>query len=79
MGALSLLLIAAGAVLTFAVDAAVEGVDVAVLGIILMAVGVIGLIGHLATRGSLGGGAWRAERHISPDGRHVVEEMHGRL
>jgi hypothetical protein len=37
-------LIAAGAILTFAVDVAVEGIDLDVVGVILMAVGGIGLL-----------------------------------
>jgi hypothetical protein len=40
----SLFLIAVGAILTFAINADVSGIDIAVVGWILMAVGVIGLI-----------------------------------
>lgn len=40
----SLLLIAAGAILTFALDVTVSGVDLDIVGWILMAVGVVGLI-----------------------------------
>ena len=42
--AFSLILIAAGAILTFAVTATVSGVDLAVVGVILMIVGGIGLL-----------------------------------
>ena len=41
---ISILLIAAGAILTFAVNASVEGSDIAVVGIVLMAAGAVGLL-----------------------------------
>jgi hypothetical protein len=41
---ISLLLIAAGAILAFAVSTAVEGVAVTTIGVILMAVGGLGLL-----------------------------------
>jgi hypothetical protein len=37
-------LIAVGAILTFAVNASVSGVDIATVGVILMIIGVIGLL-----------------------------------
>ena len=40
----SLFLIAVGAILTFAVEATVSGIDIATVGIILMIIGVIGLL-----------------------------------
>jgi membrane-bound ClpP family serine protease len=40
----SLFLIAVGAILTFAIDATVSGIDIATVGIILMIIGVIGLL-----------------------------------
>jgi hypothetical protein len=40
----SIFLLAVGAILTLAVDATVAGLDIAVVGIILMAAGVLGLI-----------------------------------
>jgi hypothetical protein len=40
----SLFLIAVGAILYFAVDANVSGLEISTIGIILMVVGVIGLI-----------------------------------
>ena len=39
----SLLLIAAGAILAFAVNATVSGIDINVIGVILMVAGAIGL------------------------------------
>lgn len=44
----SLLLIAVGAILTFAVTTKVNGIDIAVVGVILMIVGVVGLLISLA-------------------------------
>ena len=40
----SLLLIAVGAILKFAVDASVQGIEISTVGVILMIVGVIGLL-----------------------------------
>ncbi|MCB0997612.1 MAG: hypothetical protein KDB21_21120 [Acidimicrobiales bacterium] len=76
MAAFSLLLIAAGAVLTFAVDVLVDGVDLAAVGVILMIVGGVGLVVSLLRGRSAG---FRTERHVSDDGRHVVEETHSVL
>ena len=40
----SLFLIAVGAILTFAINASISGIDIATVGIILMVVGVVGLL-----------------------------------
>jgi beta-lactamase regulating signal transducer with metallopeptidase domain len=40
----SLFLIAVGAILTFAINASLSGIDIATVGIILMVVGVVGLL-----------------------------------
>jgi Domain of unknown function (DUF6458) len=40
----SLFLIAIGAILKFAVDATVSGIEIATIGVILMVVGVVGLL-----------------------------------
>jgi|HigsolmetaAR202D_1030399.scaffolds.fasta_scaffold30401_3 membrane-bound ClpP family serine protease len=73
MGALSVLLIAAGAVLTFAVETEAEGINLNTLGVILMVVGAIGLIASVA-RGSMLGFSSTRTRRMSPDGRTVVEQ-----
>ena len=52
---LSILLIATGAVLAWAVTAEVSGIDVQVAGVILVVVGVIGLFASLAFWSSWGG------------------------
>ena len=54
----SLILIAAGAILTWAVNATVSGVDINTIGVILMVVGAVGLILSLmfwSTWGGVGG------------------------
>ena len=72
MGALSVLLIAAGAILTFAVEREADGVNLDTLGIILMIVGAVGLLASVV-RGSMLGFASTRTRRVSPDGRTVVE------
>jgi hypothetical protein len=72
MGALSILFLAAGAVLTFAIDDSADGVNLDTVGIILMIVGGLGLIVS-AMRGSWLGFSSVRERHVSDDGRTVVD------
>ncbi len=72
MGALSVFLIAAGAILTFAVSASADGVDLRAVGVILMVVGAVGLIASLM-RGTMLGFTSTRERSVSADGRTVVE------
>jgi len=58
----SLILIAAGAILTWAVNATVSGVNIHTIGIILMVVGAIGIVLSLmfwSTWGGVGAGARR--------------------
>jgi hypothetical protein len=52
---LSIFLIAIGAILAWAVDAEVSGIDIQVAGIILLVVGVIGFIASLVFWSSWGG------------------------
>ena len=72
MGALSILLIAAGAILTWAVQDNSTGFDLHTIGIILLVVGIVGLIASLA-RGTMMGFRSVRESHVSGDGRTVVE------
>jgi len=51
----SLILIAAGAILTWAVNATVSGVDINTIGVILMVVGAIGLVMSMMFWSSWGG------------------------
>ena len=61
----SIFLIALGAILTFAVDAEVSGLDINTVGVILMVAGAIGVIVSLI---------W-IDRATAPRGEtHVVEE-----
>ena len=58
----SLILIAAGAILTWAVNATVSGLNIHTIGVILMVVGAIGIVLSLmfwSTWGGVGGGARR--------------------
>jgi Domain of unknown function (DUF6458) len=75
MGALSLLLIAAGAILTWAVTDNSTGFDLHTIGIILLVVGAVGLVASLVSGTFMGFRSTR-ERHVSSDGRTVVEEEH---
>ena len=52
----SLILIAAGAILTWAVDATVSGVNIHTVGVILMVVGIVGLLISLVFWSSWGAG-----------------------
>ncbi|MDQ1620367.1 MAG: hypothetical protein QOE19_2936 [Actinomycetota bacterium] len=61
----SIFLIAVGAILAFAVNADISGLDIAVVGYILMIVGVIGLI--------MTAFIWGPRRTAAPRGE-VVEE-----
>jgi hypothetical protein len=53
--AVSLVLIAAGAILTWAVTAEAEGIDVNTVGVILLVVGLLGLVLSLIFWSSWGG------------------------
>jgi hypothetical protein len=75
--ALGILLIVGGAILTFAVDSGVDGVDLAAIGWIMMIGGGISLL-IAAIQGigwmSMGRTKMHTERHVSEDGQHYVEE-----
>jgi len=59
----SLILIAVGAILTFAVNATVSGLDINTVGWILMIVGAVGFVVSLMFWSSWGGpGAWSGRR-----------------
>ena len=67
----SLFLLAAGAILTFAVDVSTNGVNLDTIGIILMVVGGIGLLMFLTVWGSWG--PERRDRVVTGD-RVVTRE-----
>jgi Domain of unknown function (DUF6458) len=61
----SIFLIAVGAILAFAVNVATEGVDLNMVGVILMIVGGVGLLLSLLFWSSWGGfGTWRRETYV---------------
>jgi heme/copper-type cytochrome/quinol oxidase subunit 2 len=62
----SLVLIAVGAILRYAVTATVSGVDLHVVGLVLMIVGIVGLVFSL-----LWFGAWSRRREVPPVEREV--------
>lgn len=64
---LSLVFIAAGAILTWAVNATVSGVNIHVVGVILMAVGALGLILSLIFASTLAGGSTVRRRDVVTD------------
>ena len=67
----SVFLLAIGAILTFAVDASVSGLDLDTVGVILMIAGVIGLLTSMLFWNSWGGWGRREERTVVHD-REVV-------
>ena len=77
--ALGIILLVAGAIITFAVDREAEGFDLHAVGWILMAGGALSLLIAL-----IQGAGWMSarrthavsERRVSPDGGTVVEDSH---
>jgi hypothetical protein len=61
-------LIAVGAILTFAVNATLSGIDIATVGIILMVIGVVGLLLSLFY--------WMPRRRAIVDDRPVTRERY---
>ena len=79
--AVSILLIAAGAILTWGVTAEAEGLDVNAIGVILLVVGLLGLVLSLIFWSSWGGFHRRATyveggpvRRVEPQRRTTVVE-----
>jgi uncharacterized membrane protein YuzA (DUF378 family) len=67
----SLLLIAVGAILRYAVTTAVSGVDLQTVGLVLMIVGIVGLILSL-----LWFGVWADRRREAPPVEREVRDRH---
>jgi hypothetical protein len=63
----SLILIAAGAILAFAVDYQVSGLELQTVGWILLVVGIVGALLSLVFWSSWGGPAGRRERVVYDD------------
>ena len=69
----SLILIAVGAVLTWAVNASVSGLEITTIGVILI-VGAVGLLLSLIFWSSWGGfGGWSADRGAPARDRTIIE------
>jgi len=68
----SVFLLAVGAILAFAVDVTVSGIDLDTVGVILMIVGVIGLLTSMLFWNSWGGWGRREERVVYHDRESVV-------
>jgi hypothetical protein len=60
----SLLLIAVGAILTWAVEVSVAGVDIDAIGVILLVVGALGLVLSMIFWSSWGGFHTHREREV---------------
>jgi hypothetical protein len=63
----SLFLIAAGAILTWAVNASVSGIEINTIGVILMVVGIIGLVLSIIFWSSWGGPGYASRRRTIVD------------
>jgi hypothetical protein len=70
---LSLILVAVGAILTWAVSAEVSGVDLTTVGVILMVVGIVGVVLSLVFWSSWGGFGSTHRETIIRARDHVVE------
>ena len=67
----SILLIAAGAILTWAVNATVSGLEIQTIGVILLIVGIVGLVLSLifwSSWGGFAGGGTRRRTTYVDDG-----------
>ncbi len=74
---LGIFLLVVGAILTFAVDASVSGIDLSLIGWILMAGGLLAIVLSLALRGR-GSGGYSSRRVSSADpvSGERVDEVH---
>ena len=70
----SLVLIAVGAVLAWAVNASTSGFDVNTVGYILLVVGIIGLVLSMIFRSTWGGPGYFTRERAGGRRRTVVEE-----
>jgi len=69
----SLILIAAGAILTWAVSADVSGLDITTVGVILLVVGIVGLLLSMIFWSSWGGFGGYHRETVVRDRDRVVE------
>ncbi len=74
-----IILLVAGAIITFAIDKTADGVDLAAIGWIMMAGGGLSLlVAAIQAAGlkSMKTTDFHTERHVTADGEHFVEEVH---
>ena len=71
----SVFLFAVGAILTFAVNATVQGIDIATVGVILMIAGALGLIMTVLVFGRRGGTTETVVEDDYPRRRVVHDEI----
>ena len=70
----SLILIAVGAILTWAVNSEVSGVDITTVGVILMVVGLVGLVISFIFWSSWGGfGGYGRDTTVVRDRERIIE------
>ena len=74
MALLGILLMVIGAILIWGVDVVTNGVNLDVIGVILLVAGAVAFVAGLIMGGFGFGTRMRTERHVSSDGRHVVED-----
>jgi hypothetical protein len=79
----SLVLIAVGAILRWAVSVSTSGVNVHTIGLILLIVGIVGFVISLffwSSWGGFGAGGYHRQRRVTPDGSGgYVEEDRGQF
>ena len=77
----SIVMIAVGAILEWAVTATTGGFNIHTVGLILLIVGIVGLLISMAfwsSWGGFGGGGYRRQRRVMSDGAGgMVEEERG--
>lgn len=71
---LSILLVAIGAILTWAVSAEVSGMDINAVGVILMIVGILGLLTSLAFWSSWGGFGGRSDAAAGAPQTNIIKD-----
>jgi len=75
--ALGLVLIAFGAILIWAVNATVTGIDVNAVGVILLVVGIVAFFLDLIWWHSWAGGPWRRTTYVEGTGRAAPARPYG--
>ena len=75
----SIVLVAVGAILDFAVTATTSGFNIHTVGLILMIVGIVGIVLSLIFWSSWGGGGYHRQRRVMRDGAggYVEDERAG--